>query len=83
MLFSRELAEEICREMGIKFNPMQEGVTIGGEKLSEALCAEKLFRGEYDFDYEGRFTDTVASVSIPEELNQTFYCEGQKTALAA
>ena len=50
MLFNRELAERICREMGIEFNPKQEDVTIIGKKLPNNFSIEKLFQGEYDFD---------------------------------
>lgn len=83
MLFDRELAERICREMGMEFHPEQEGVTIGGKKLPDNFSTAELFRGEYDFDYEKSFVDTFAPVEMFEGMVQAFPCANQEAALAA
>ena len=41
MKFDPELAKQICRDMQIKFDPKQNGVTIHGEKFSDDFSAEK------------------------------------------
>ena len=52
MRFITELAKQICRNMQIKFDTDQKGVTIHGEKLPNDFSAEKLFHGEYYSDEE-------------------------------
>lgn len=52
MKFDPELAKQICRDMQIKFDPKQNGVTIHGEKFPDDFSADKLFRGEYYTDEE-------------------------------
>ena len=87
MLFDRELAEQVCREMGIAFHPEQSGVLIGGKELPGEFCIDKLFRGEYDdnyFDYEERLADIAASIdNMKEKAYQKFVCVNQEAALAA
>lgn len=50
MHYNSELAERICKEMGLNFNPEQNKVLINGECLPDDFNADKLFRGEYDED---------------------------------
>lgn len=87
MLFDRKLAEQVCREMGVVFHPEQSGVLIGGKKLPNEFCIDKLFRGEYDdnyFDYEERLSDIPASIDgMTENVYREFVCVNQEAALAA
>ena len=80
MRFDHELAEQICRDMQLKFNPEQNGVTIHGEKLSDVFSTQKLFRGEYYSDEEIELIlKSMREHSIDTGVSNYDYLRGRKT----
>lgn len=52
MKFNPKLAEQICRDMQIKFDTEQNGITIHGEKIPDDFRTEELFHFGYYTDEE-------------------------------